>query len=202
MGLRLVTPPAEEPVTLEEAKLQCRVTHDAEDVLIEQYIRAAREACEAFQLRAWLTQTWELSLDRFPCASERNPRAGIRLPRPPLQSVESIIYTASDGSEVTMAAADYLVDTDAEPGVVYPAYGTSWPAARCYPGSVRIRYVAGYQKYHQVPGSWTQALLFEVAHYYQNRSSVETGTVATKMHRATEALLSADRVRPDLYEGL
>ena len=37
-----------EPVTLNEAKAQCRVEHNADDDLIQSYITAAREYCEDF----------------------------------------------------------------------------------------------------------------------------------------------------------
>lgn len=37
-----------EPVTLEEAKAQCRIENDSEDALISHYITAAREYCEDF----------------------------------------------------------------------------------------------------------------------------------------------------------
>ena len=38
----------QEPVTLNEAKAQCRVEHNADDDLIQSYITAAREYCEGF----------------------------------------------------------------------------------------------------------------------------------------------------------
>ena len=37
-----------EPVTLEEAKAQCRVDHEMEDELLKSYITAAREWVEGF----------------------------------------------------------------------------------------------------------------------------------------------------------
>lgn len=199
MGLRLVVPPAEEPITLDDAKAQVRVTHDAEDALLTSYIAAARQRCEDYQRRAWLAQTWELTLDSFPCACAFSPRAGIRLPRPPLQSVESVQYVASDGTLTTLDSAAYEVDTSAEPGWIYPAYGTTWPATRCVSGAVRVRYVAGYADSAALPETWKMAVRFEVGHYYANRESVVTGTIVTTVHGATEALLRSDRVAPLLY---
>ena len=40
--------PLREPVTLEEAKIQCRIENDTEDTLFSHYITAAREFCEDF----------------------------------------------------------------------------------------------------------------------------------------------------------
>lgn len=51
----------------------------ADNELIAVLITAARQDCEAFQNRAYLTQTWELWLDAFPSKNY------IELPRPPLQ---------------------------------------------------------------------------------------------------------------------
>lgn len=200
LGLRLISEPDVEPITLADAKAQCRVTHSAEDELLHGYIRAARQSCETYQLRAWLTQTWELTLDGFPAPTPRNPAAAIRLPRPPLQAVVSVIYLAEDGSEVTMDPGDYRVTTGVEPGIVAPASPPHWPAVVKRPGAVRIRYVAGYERPLQVPENWRQAVRFEVGHYYQNRSSVEVGVSASPMLRATEALLAPDRIRPATFE--
>ena len=50
-----------------------------EDTLISSLITAARQHCETFQNRAYITQTWELWLDAFPGEDH------IDIPLPPLQ---------------------------------------------------------------------------------------------------------------------
>src|SRR4051794_14941562 len=45
-SIEVVTPPAEEPVSLDELKLQTRVDNAEEDALLSSYIAAAREAFE------------------------------------------------------------------------------------------------------------------------------------------------------------
>jgi uncharacterized phiE125 gp8 family phage protein len=202
VDLRLVSPPAVEPLSLQEAKDHLRVTHAAEDALIQAYITAARSRCEEYQRRAYVQQTWELSLDGFPCASANDPHAVIRLPRPPVQSVASVIYVAEDGSEVTMDASAYQLDAGGELARLSPAYGTTWPRARRVPGAVRIRYVAGYpvggteaqpDPAANVPPLVRMAMRFEIGHYYANREAVVTGTIVTSMHSATKDLLSPGR---------
>ena len=75
------TAPTTEPVTISEAKAHLRVDENVaeEDELIAAYIAAAREYCEGFQNRAYITQTWELWLDSFP------DKDYIEIPLPPLQ---------------------------------------------------------------------------------------------------------------------
>ena len=51
----------------------------AEDTLLNSLITVARQYCEAFQARAYITQTWELWLDKFPGKDH------IAIPLPPLQ---------------------------------------------------------------------------------------------------------------------
>lgn len=53
--------------------------YSTEDDLIESLITAARQDCEAFQNRAYISQTWELWMDSFP---EEDP---FEIPLPPLQ---------------------------------------------------------------------------------------------------------------------
>lgn len=207
MGLRLVVPPAVEPITLQEAKAQCRVTHSAEDELIGAYLSAARERCEEFQRRSYVTQTWELTLDGFSPEHCGTDDGTILLPRPPIQSIVSVKYFDSDGVDTTLDPSAYLLDAAAEPGRLRAAFNTSWPAHRPIHGAVRIRYVAGYAPGEaegeeepdltaNVPNRVKQAIRFEVAHFYANRENEITGTIATELHGGAKSLLRPDRVPP------
>ena len=83
MGLKLVTAPAAEPVTLVEAKTHLRLDTSSDDTYVSALITAARERVELFLRRALITQVFEFAVDDFP-AYDR----AIDLPRPPLRSVE------------------------------------------------------------------------------------------------------------------
>ena len=95
MNPYLKTPPAIEPVTLEELKDHLRVDSVDEDALLTGLLAAAREWCEGFQNRAYITQTLQLWLDEWPAGN------AIVLPRPPLQSVASVKYYGTDDTEYT-----------------------------------------------------------------------------------------------------
>lgn len=166
MGLVLITPPAKEPVSLEEAKLHLRVDISDDDALISGLVQAARERAEDILRRALITQTWELTLDRFPSGNE------LELPLPPLQSVASIKYTNSDGNENEFSSDDYVVDTAEEPGKVVLAYGSTWPSVTLYPtGAVKVRFIAGYGEAVAVPQTFKQAILLMAGEWYENREN-------------------------------
>ena len=183
--VRVITPPATEAVTLTEAKLHCRVDHDAEDSLIDSLITAARVYCEGVQNRAYVEQTLELTLDKFPPSI-------FYLPRPPLLTVESIKYTDKDGAEETFDSGKYIVDTGSFKGRVSLKYGESWPSVTLQPiAAVKIRFTAGYD---EVPQTAKQAMLLLIGHWYINRESAISGQVNREIEFAVNALLGLDRV--------
>lgn len=184
MKLVLVSGPDNEPVDLIEAKVHLRVDVEDDDDLIEGLITAARQHIELVTQRALITQTWEYVLDAFPAAE-------IRLPRPPLQLVGSIVYKLEDGTEVTLDPSTHIVDTKAEPGLIVPAVGETWPTDTLYPtGAITIEYDAGYGDIAaDVPMGLRQAILLIVGHWYENRESVVVGQTANVVPFAAEALI-------------
>jgi len=185
MNLTLITPPAREPITLEEARNHLRVDLDDDDPYIQGLIQAAREMAEAFTWRALITQTWELALDAWPEGDT------IELPRPPLQSVDSIIYTDSDGNANTMPASDYIVDTRSVPGRIVLAPGASWPSESLRPASaIVVRFVAGYGKEpRDVPRAIRHAMLLLIGHWYEQREQVIVGAIPREIPVGFRALL-------------
>lgn len=187
MVVRVVSPPAEEPVSLEEAKTHLRVDGTDDDTYVGALITAAREYAEGYQQRALVTQELELTLDHWPLAGE------VELPRPPIQSVTSITYKRADGTTATLDPSTYLVDPPS--GRLVLAYGASWPTADLTPlGAVTVSYVAGYGGGAAVPAKVKQALLLIIGHWYANREDVITGTIAYRLPMAAEALLWQDRM--------
>lgn len=191
MALVLTTPPASEPVSLVEAKAQCRVEISDDDDLIEGLIRSARQWAERFTRRAFITQQWMYVRDDWPQDAD-----WFRIPLPPLQSVESVQYQVADGTLYTLSASDYTVDTISEPGRIALADGASWPSDDLYPvNGVRVQFTAGYgNQGSNVPQPIRQAILLLVGHWYENREAVTVGAVAREVPFAVEALLWPYRV--------
>jgi uncharacterized phiE125 gp8 family phage protein len=179
MGIRVITPPTVEPVTLAEVKAWARIddttdatANAAADALLSSLITAAREEAEQIMGRSILGQTLELTLDRF-------PRWGrcVELPRPPLVEVVSVSYFDAAGLDIVMDEAAYVLPnlSDAIPPSIYPAPGGFWPDAFRRPDAVRIRYTAGWTSAAGVPENVKAWIKIRVATLWANRESLIAG---------------------------
>jgi uncharacterized phiE125 gp8 family phage protein len=187
MTLKLITGPAEEPVTLAEAKLHLRVSHTAEDALITALIVAARESAEHLTGRSMVTQTWERVLDMFP-GSE------IELGRPDVQSVLSVKYTDAASTEQTIDPAYYVLDNTTDPGWILPAYGYSWPQTLHTVNAVRVRFTTGYGAASDVPTGIKTWMLLRVGTLYRFREEVHAAQLSDMPGGYVDRLLDKYRV--------
>ena len=182
LAISVFAEPAEEPLSLEEAKAQLRISNDEESALVKTYIKAARRYLERTRGRAFITQTLERQMDCF-------PRCGFfELPRPPLQSVTFIKYVDYGGNLVTLDPAYYQVDTKSRPGRVAPAYGLIFPPSRPQLGAVTVRYVCGEGAAAAVPEEVRQAMRLLVTDAFEFRSESVIGQVVSTRN-AVDALL-------------
>ncbi len=174
-------------MTLTEAKQHLRVDGSADDTLINSLITQAREWCEDYQGKRYITQTLELVLDSFPCADIEFKACS------PVQSISSIKYTDKDGAETTLAATEYILDNDSFVHRISLAYNKSWPAATLQPiNAVRIRFVAGYGDAAAVPESVKWAMVLQMRLLYDDYKPDER----EKLEKARDALLGMNRVVP------
>lgn len=166
--IKVITPPAIEPVTLSEAKLDLRVDHTADDTLIASLIVAARAMQRNGHAVRSSNRTLELSLSAWPADNI------IRLPLPPAVSVTSITYYDESNASAVMSASDYIAITDIEPGVITLAKGRTWPTATLRSiAPIRVRYVAGYGTTHMaVPERYKSLIRGLVAIRYENRNEM------------------------------
>ncbi len=164
---------------------------EIEDDAILAWIQVAREYCERIARRSFAEQTIKMFLDRFPYCNE------IELPKPPLQSVTSVIYKNSDGDSTTLVEdTDYIVDTDSYIGRIVLSFNKSWPVFTAYPvNPVTITYVAGYDDSNPIPEMYKQAILLLVGHWYENREAVMVGAInmTKKIEYAVDQLLAIDK---------
>jgi uncharacterized phiE125 gp8 family phage protein len=184
MAWKVTAPPAEEPITLTEAKLHLRVDHSDDDTLITSQIKTAREYCEDFQNRAFITQTIKLTLDEFPDV--------IYVPRPPLISATSIKYIDVNGQQQTLNSSVYKVDTESEPARIVPAFNQCWPGLRGDINSVEVIYQAGYGGAAAVSGKVKDAMKLFLTHLYEHREAAAEKTLI-EIPMGVRSLLSLDR---------
>lgn len=193
MSLVLVTPPADEPVTLDEAKTYLVVEHNRDDTRIASLIRAVRQTLDGrdgWLGRALITQVWDLRLDRF-CSQ-------MMVPLPPLQEVVSVKYLDVSGAEQTMSAANYRVIGlgGADPAMIELVDGQSWPEPRRGREPITIRFRTGYgDAGSDVPMPIRESILQAVADRYRQGETFAPGVISeVPMAVGFESLLSGYRV--------
>jgi uncharacterized phiE125 gp8 family phage protein len=201
-ALTLITAPTLKPITVQQAKDHARVEYHEDDELIDIYLDQVVALAEQRMGRAIMTQTWELTLDRFPLLGRDNEcslRAyEIRLPNPPLVSVTSIKYDDSDGVEQTLSTASYDVDSRSEPGRVSPALGYSWPSTYSKVNAVRIRYVCGWATPASVPAPIRSWLMARIATFHAFREQMAERQTIALPHDFVDGLLDPYRVYVDV----
>lgn len=161
--------------------------------LILSLIKAARQYCELFSTRAFITQTITGRLNRFvePPFHFRNI---IILPIADLQTVSSVKYIDLAGVQKTLDTSVYDVDITSRPGRIALAYGESWPSVRGDHHAVEIIFVAGYgDAATDVPDHIIAAIKLLAAHLYENREAT-SGFSVNEMPFSVKSLLSIDKV--------
>lgn len=170
------TAPVVDPVSLSEAKAQCRVDSDADDAYIVSLIRMATNMVENLLETSLINSRWQASYDLFPVWA-------IILPRMPLAAGNiTVTYRLGDGTTRVMTSAnnDFQVDRNVMPGRIYPQWATSWPATRGDENSVVVSYPTGYgEDGSAIPPEAKHLILVLCAHLYDTRQPTAPGSVAT-----------------------
>lgn len=187
--LKRTVAPTVEPLTDAQALEHVRLQDPDDLAQVQEFLAAALARIEAFTERALLTQTWTLKLDGWWTGD-------LELPKPPLQSVTSIVYATDAGTATATVSTDvYEVDTDSEPGRVRLKPNQVWPAEPYdRPNCITITFVAGWAAATSVPADIRNAARLLLGHYDQNREAVVTGTIATMLPETIADLLSPWRM--------
>lgn len=191
MALTLISAPSAEPITLAEARSQCRIDGTDEDALLTIAISAAREKAEHETGRRLITQTWRQTLDSFPATSD------IQLLVPPAASISQLQYVDATGALTTLASSAYVLDAAAGPaGWLLPADGTEWPDTDDVVNAVRIDIVAGYGADGlAVPANIRAWMLLTIGFMFAQREAIDvTGKAAELPGRWYDSLLDPHRV--------
>lgn len=178
-ALRVTVPPAIEPVSVEQVKAMLGITTDTRDATIAMQITIARTLAEEFTARAFITQTIQYQVDRFPPGRipwwDGTIQAPLRafisqepllLPRPPLVTLTSVQYYDESNTLRIIDSSSYYVDSITEPARVVLNPGVSWPTDVRDRAAVLVTYNAGYGATSaSVPMGIQQAIIAHVSDY-------------------------------------
>lgn len=194
----VVSQPSQEPVTLAEAKSHLRIDGSDDDTLIGLCLGASRQYFEnACQIHI-ASKTVQLALDSFPVTvpnlsvtsninypfqTKYYPFDGVIYLTGPVSSVESVAYT--DTALAEQALGSYRVDLISNPARI--TYASAWPTTAKITNAVRVNYTAGFAN-GAVPKLLKAGILFYVAHLYENREAVTTGSL-TETPLAVESII-------------
>jgi uncharacterized phiE125 gp8 family phage protein len=167
---KLLVPPDGEPVAYADCVPQLRVVDPNDQAYVTALITKARREVERRLERQLMTATWRVTYDAFPNE--------IQLGKPPIQSVLQIQYIDMSGNLEILDPSWYQVSIRGEdtPARIMPAYAHFWPFTRAQTyDTVMVDFVAGYgDDPVDVPATIQHAILFLVAHWFENRLPLES----------------------------
>lgn len=167
MRLTRVSPPAAHPVSLEDARMQCRVDSDDEDWLIQQSIDAAvswLDGQRGVLRRCIVNQVWRADISRL--------GDYVALPFPDVSEVSGVFTDGPAGSVV--------FDHDA--CGLYIRGGLGRPAS--------FTFTAGFGDPQDVPPAICKAILMLTAYFFDTRDGSDGGGIP----RAVDDLISPFRL--------
>ena len=162
--------------------------YTSEDEYLSSLITAARQYCEDYQRKAYITQTWEMAFPYFPSV--------IELPKGNLRTIDLISYKNHLGEVKTLTPdVDYVVSKRGLVGRGVPSYGKTWPSFTPYPlDAVIIEFTCGFGAPSEVPATVLQAMKLLINHWFSNREAVMIGSISKNLEFTLSALLWMDRM--------
>lgn len=193
MTLKRITAPASQPITLADAKVQCKVDPDLtdEDGLIASIVAAATEECEHLLQRSLITQVWQCSLDDWPDGD------AIELGKLPVRSIDSVLYTDVSGQQQSLPGAAWVLDDASElEAWLLPARGYTWPDTLDTANAVRVLFTTGYGDAAAVPEAIKHWIRARVATLYTFKAELLAGVSLQELPRGfIGGLLDRYRIR-------
>ncbi|KCZ89568.1 head-tail connector protein [Hyphomonas jannaschiana] len=180
-NLTVITPPAEEALSLGAAKEYLRIGHDGEDGLVAALIPAARARLEIVGGFALVTQTLKRGWDCWPPGVTRH---GVRLLPGPASALVAVEIIGLEGGTETVTTRFVLEDgrLKLKPFVPLPGIPLG--------GRVEVTFVAGYGAAADVPADLVQALKRLVLVAYQRGEGADLPEdVAAILNTRTEVRL-------------
>ena len=175
MNFTVKTGPTKKAIEIDVLKKHLRLTGDAEDGLLKDYLDAAIDEAQKFLGRPLITQTITGTLDEWPSDGV------IEIENPPVQSITSIKYYDENGVEKTLTSSWYWEVLDDEPARITLKDAYDWPDLEDgRPAPITIEFVGGYgDNPPDIPAQIRQGIIYLAAHFFVNRDQVVTGTIVS-----------------------
>ena len=183
--IRTVAPTAG-PVSVAELKQHVQVapSYTAHDQHLAMLLDAAREQFEADCGVVCNNSTWQVKLDEWWEADD-----GLQLSQRPITSIDSISYIDSNGSSQTWSSSNYTLDRGRASPTIWYAYDVTTPTIRNQVNAITVTYLAGYADAASVPVRWKQAILLLAGFWFEQRTPVVLGTIATEVPLTYERIV-------------
>ena len=201
-GLKILTEPSQEPVTLQEVKEYLRVEDNTDERNLRPLIESARRLVEEHLNRTLMQTTYQQFLDSFNELEDplwEGVRTGpylnyyknyIDLIKAPVSSVTHIKTYDDADTATTMASSKYYVDSVREPARIVLRQGETFPTALRVANAIEIQYVAGYSSPYSIPEPIRLAILQFIAHMYEHRGDMGNYLEARVIPPMIKSLLS------------
>lgn len=191
MTLMLISPPAQEPLTLSDIKEHLRLTTNDDDSAVSQLLVAARHALEARAGLAFLPQQWRLSVDGS--GGHAGCRAygysDIILPITPIRTIDQIECVHQDGTKMVIEPDQYITQTGSVGRIQIKG---SLPISIKPFGGLEITFTAGHDAIDRIPAELRHAIRLLTAHFFENRESAGERRVFS-IPRTIDALIAPYR---------
>jgi uncharacterized phiE125 gp8 family phage protein len=195
-GLTCTEPAEALPVSIEQARLNCRIDGDCEDERLTDHIKEATRWIQEQTEAALITSTWQWTLDKFP-----QKKRWLDLPVWPVQSIASITYVDVNSDSQTIAAGDIVLRANNGRSRLALEDWAPWPATRTTPDAIQIEFVAGYgDESTDVPSLWQRAILLLVGHWFANAEATSFGSAVNEIPLGVNSILETLRDPDDIED--
>ena len=183
---QVLVAPLIEPLSLVEAKAWLRVDTPSEDDLIAALITAARLVIEAETRLLLITQSWRLTLDRWP------EHRSFELPLTPCQAVLGVRTVDFGGVSNVIPTSAYALATNPQSAQLH--FTDVLPVDRTVCARLEIDLQVGYgDAATSVPEPLRQAIRLLVARWFENRGDVTADTSGGHLSGPVAALIAPYR---------
>lgn len=186
MALKVITPPAIEPVSLSDVKEWLRYTQTLQDARITALITTARTWVEDWTNRTLINTVYEFYTDALTNEIDINTST--------IDDTTVVVtYTDTDNAEQTLTSTLYGVDNISPINKIFREPNQCYPASIVKPNGVKISFTAGFGvAQSDVPENFKTAIYTIIGAYFENREAFTEATVKENPIIAQTLGLGAD----------